>query len=151
MLSAKRKAGSSSPQSYQDPVMAYLTQGPLAIDPLLGLFLSYEGISLARLNGHPRDYRIAFDRDLHVYYIDGDGKNPYVSVTTFIKQFFTPFNAHTVASIMVRRHDFPSAERYKNYRELCFLSLDMDDLIERIKAKWEKDRKEASDAGTEMH
>ena len=49
-------------------------------------------MKLEELNPHQRDRRVFFDKDPHIYYIDG---KPYdISVTSFIKMFFEEFNAN---------------------------------------------------------
>lgn len=55
---------------------------------------------LAQRNPHPRDSRIRFFDEGHVY--DVDGRRDFVSCTTFVHQFFEPFNADRVIEKMMR-------------------------------------------------
>lgn len=53
--------------------------------------------TLDQKNRHPRDFRIFFDEEPHDYYVDwkGDGtftRDMGLSVTSFVKLFFSPFN-----------------------------------------------------------
>lgn len=55
------------------------------------------GTFLAELNPHPRDDRIKFQEEGHVYTIDGDDTS-YTSVTTLIHKYFPHFDPDRVIS-----------------------------------------------------
>lgn len=55
------------------------------------------GTYLQHKNGNPRDHRITFQEEGHVYKIDGNDTS-YTSVTTLIHKFFPHFDADLVIS-----------------------------------------------------
>ena len=91
---------------------------------------------LEKQNPHQRDNMIRFEEGPHLYYINGVNNN--ISVTTFIHQFFPEFNADQVIKKM------RNSSRWAN--SPYFGMTDQE-----IKDKWEKNRIEASTAGTKMH
>ena len=92
---------------------------------------------LAVKHAHPRDARITFDEPTHTYAIDGS-REGYISCTTFIHTFFDHFDADAVIAKMRKSRKWPESKYYG-----------MTD--EEIKAGWDKNRDEASSAGTRMH
>lgn len=55
---------------------------------------------LSKLNGHPRNKRVFFDEEPHLYYIDGSSEG-VISVTTMIKEHYTGFNGPKGARTML--------------------------------------------------
>jgi ATP-dependent exoDNAse (exonuclease V) beta subunit len=93
---------------------------------------------LAKLNAHERDPYIEFDPVPHVYTVRGEGG--YTSVTTWNHTHFSHFDAdESVAKIM------KSANMQKPTYKYYGMTAD------EIKASWDKNRDEASSAGTKMH
>lgn len=92
--------------------------------------------TLKEKNSHPRDERIEFDEEPHVYYIDG--KDGYISSTTFIHEFFDGFDATAVISKMRQGKNWENHEHYGK----------TDDEIREV---WKQTAQEASQAGTKMH
>lgn len=85
---------------------------------------------------HPRDERIAFDEPTHTYTIDGSSRL-WTSATTFIKQFFYPFNADRILKNMKTRGTFE--KKYGNVS------------IEHVKTMWSDMGRESAKLGTELH
>jgi len=93
---------------------------------------------LAKLNAHERDPYIEFDPVPHIYTVRGEGG--YTSVTTWNHTHFSHFDAdESVAKIMKSAN--MKKPTYKYYGMTA----------EEIKASWDKNRDEASSAGTKMH
>lgn len=92
---------------------------------------------LAVLNKHPRDDRISFHEETHTYTIDGS-KEGWVSCTGFLHGFFEEFDADAVISKMMTSKRWPQNKYYGM-------------TVDEIKAQWDKNRDEASAAGTRMH
>lgn len=92
--------------------------------------------ALSQLNAHERDRRIQFFSEGHLYKID-NGAEKYTSVTTFIKSFFTPFDADGILQQMVRSGSFVG--KYG------------DKTIEDVKAEWKRTGIEAAEYGTLLH
>jgi hypothetical protein len=93
---------------------------------------------LATLNAHPRDQFITFDEEPHLYYVNGEGG--YTSVTTFNHGHFSHFDADAIIDKMMKGKNW-SNPQYKYYGMTR----------EQIKAMWDKNRDQASGAGTQMH
>ena len=92
---------------------------------------------LSDVHAHPRDTRIVFYEEPHLYYVDGE--NNSTSVTTLIHKFFPAFDAISVAKkVHSRHHDNESSEYY---------NMSIDDII----ASWEANRDEAAFNGTLVH
>jgi len=51
-------------------------------------------LKLSKENAHPRDKRLRFDEEPHLYYIDGVNDN--ISVTTFIHTMFPSFDEEKI-------------------------------------------------------
>lgn len=91
---------------------------------------------LAEKNPHERDDHIVFDEPTHVYTIDGDSN--YTSVTTFNHSHFAHFDADKIIANMMASPKWPESKYYGKTPD-------------EIKAGWDKNRDEASTAGTAMH
>lgn len=88
-------------------------------------------------NGHPRDERIFFDEEPHIYYIDGEALKQ--SVTGIIHSYFPHFDADKIAYFTNRKHfNNPDSKYYQM-------------TIPDIKELWEMNRDEAAAAGTKLH
>ncbi len=85
---------------------------------------------LEEKHAHPRDSRIRFYSDDHVYEVDG---KRFVSVTSVIKQCFPQFNADEAIKKMGSGHPLYGKPP------------------EEIKALWEANGKASREAGTRMH
>ena len=94
-------------------------------------------MTLARINGHPRDGDITFQEEGHIYTITGIDKHP-VSVTTLIHQNFPHFDADLIITKMMRGKNWPTSKYFGMNQE-------------EIKKLWEDNGKEASGLGTTMH
>ena len=91
---------------------------------------------LSTKHSHERDSHITFDEGPHIYTIDGDSS--FKSVTTFNHSFFEKFDADKVISNMMASKKWPDSQ---------YFGMSANE----IKAKWNKNGKEASAAGTKMH
>jgi len=93
---------------------------------------------LATENAHPRDAFITFDEGPHIYTVHG--QQGYTSVTTWIHQQFSHFDADKVIDNMERKGSLndPNHKYYGMTKQA-------------IKSLWEKNGKEASGSGTKMH
>ena len=67
---------------------------------------------LQELNKHPRDKRIIFDEEPHIYYIDG--KKADISVTTLIHKYFPHFDAVEISKKMVEKYSHQPDNKYFN-------------------------------------
>ena len=94
---------------------------------------------LAKLNAHERDPFIEFDPIPHKYTVRGE--EGYTSVTTFVHSHFDHFDPESQAAKIVTNQRNMSNPKYKYYGMTA----------EQIKALWDKNGKEASEAGTKMH
>lgn len=93
---------------------------------------------LAKLNAHPRDQYIEFDEGPHIYTVHG--QQGYTSVTTWNHQHFSHFDADAIIDKMMKGKNWTDP-KYKYYGMTR----------EQIKASWDKNRDNASGAGTQMH
>jgi ATP-dependent exoDNAse (exonuclease V) beta subunit len=93
---------------------------------------------LAIKNAHPRDPYIEFDEGPHIYTVHGEGG--YTSVTTWIHQHFSHFDADKIITNMITSGKLkdPTNRYYGMTRE-------------EIKALWDKNRISASGSGTQIH
>lgn len=91
---------------------------------------------LATKNPHKRDENTTLDEETHTYNIQGD--TTYTSMTAFIHTLIEPFDEEQIITTM-----FSS----KNWTKSKYFGLTR----EEIKSIWEKNRIEASTAGTKMH
>jgi ATP-dependent exoDNAse (exonuclease V) beta subunit len=88
-------------------------------------------------NGHPRDSKISFQEEGHLYTIEGMEEHP-ISVTTIIHNLFPDFNEDLIITKMMNSQKWPQSKYYGQTRQ-------------EIKDLWEKNRVEASSLGTSMH
>jgi hypothetical protein len=95
-------------------------------------------MTLAIKNRHPRDNLIHFDEPTHVYTVNGSSKH-IVSVSGLHHHLFPHFDADQVIKKMMASPKWPQSKWY-------YLKT-----VAAIKAKWNADGKEASEAGTAMH
>jgi hypothetical protein len=109
---------------------------------------------LSKNNAHPRDRNIQFDPALHRYTITRDGVpgTAPVSVTSFSKDYFTPFNA---AAVIEQRYEAWKCKTNHKYYPLIHSVLSQggtdDEAKKAIAQLWETTGDEASKAGTAMH
>jgi hypothetical protein len=94
-------------------------------------------MTLALTHRHPRDNEIHFYEPTHVYTVQGVSKG-YTSVSTILHSFFAPFDADAVITNMMKSRKWPESKWFGMTRE-------------EIKAAWDANRDEASEAGTAMH
>lgn len=93
--------------------------------------------SLAVKHRHSRDLDIEFDEPTHRYYIKGDTSG-WISCTGFLHAFFPHFDAEKTIKKMMKSSNWPTSKYYgKTAKE--------------IKAEWDANGKEASNAGTLVH
>jgi len=100
---------------------------------------------LSQINPHPRDNDIKFDSVLHKYTVNSDPE--YISVTTFIKQYFEKFDPDTIARNMVKNKNFKTDPKYAKYQ----FGLEGEELIQKIVSSWTDYGKQVSGEGTTMH
>lgn len=93
---------------------------------------------LAKLNPHPRDQFIEFDEGPHIYTVHG--QQGYTSVTTWNHHHFPGFDADAIIDNMMRG---------KKMKDPTYKYFGM--TKEQILADWDKNRDQASGAGTGMH
>ena len=93
---------------------------------------------LATRNAHPRDKFITFDEGPHIYTVHGE--QGYTSVTTWNHSHFPKFDQDKIIDNILNssRRDDPNYKYYKKTRQ-------------NIEDMWEKNRIEASTAGTKTH
>ena len=78
-----------------------LTQDPRDPNTLPPLHFPAPTDGLQVTNAHPRDSRIQFFEEGHIY--DVDGRRDFVSCTTFVHHFFEEFDADAVVEKMITR------------------------------------------------
>jgi ATP-dependent exoDNAse (exonuclease V) beta subunit len=93
--------------------------------------------ALALTNPHVRDACIEFDPEPHVYTVHGD--SGYTSVTTWLHSHFEGFDAEAVASRIVAPPGPRPGSKYVDMTKAEILTA------------WEKNGREASEAGTALH
>ena len=91
---------------------------------------------LSTLHPHARDVNISFEDIGHVYTILG--KKDHTSVTTWIKQFFSKFNADLIIDRMMKSAKWPESKYFGKTKEA-------------IKEEWNQNGNSAAKLGTEMH
>ena len=91
---------------------------------------------LSKLYPHERDSHITFDEGPHIYTIDGDSS--FMSVTTWNHSHFQHFDADKIIDKMMNSPKWPNNKYFGK-------------TAQQIKDIWEKNRVEASTAGTKMH
>lgn len=116
---------------------------------------STEVLKLARENKSSFDDKIAFREDTHTYYVEG--RDNYVSCTTFYSQFFTQFDARQMATKMVADPSFPNGKpSHAKYTPLCYDTATGDRfsdecIIDNILKSWKANGDQASSKGTDLH
>ncbi len=102
---------------------------------------------LATKNPHERDKLISFDEGPHIYTIykteedrnlDKNGLNHFTSVTTWNHSHFKHFDADKIIDNMMMSKKWPENKYFGMTKE-------------EIKKSWDKNRDQASEAGTKMH
>jgi ATP-dependent exoDNAse (exonuclease V) beta subunit len=93
---------------------------------------------LAKRNAHPRDEFITFDEGPHIYTVHGE--QGYTSVTTWNHSHFAEFDKDAILDgiFKKKKNEDPNYKYYNMSRE-------------QIEEIWEKNRIEASGAGTKTH
>ena len=94
-------------------------------------------MTLALTHRHPRDNEIHFDEPTHIYTVQG-ASTGYISVSKILHEFFGHFDADEVITKMMKGKNWPNSKWFGMTRE-------------EIKAAWDKNGREASEAGTAMH
>lgn len=92
---------------------------------------------LAQINAHPRDSKIRFQDEGHIYFIEGMEGHP-ISVTTLIHKFFPDFNSDKVIAHMMKS---------KNWEQSPYFGMTK----EEIQQQWKENGEKASALGTAMH
>jgi len=92
--------------------------------------------SLKTKNSHPRDDRIVFDEEPHVYYVDGDPVN--LSVTGLVHNYFPKFDADMIIPRMMKSKNWPNSK----YHGMT---------ADEIKKQWSDAGTDAATKGTRMH
>jgi len=87
-------------------------------------------------NSHIRDKNITFQEKGHIYNINGDTK--YTSVTTWVKNKFEKFDSDKIIDTMMNSSKWTNNKYYGMTKS-------------EIKQLWNKNGKEASEKGTQMH
>ena len=91
---------------------------------------------LKTINKCELDKHITFDEKPHIYTINGDSN--YKSVTSWNHSHFEKFNADNIIKKMMNSRNWENSKYFGMSKN-------------NIKFKWEKEGKEASEAGTKMH
>lgn len=91
---------------------------------------------LALKNAHVRDQDITFEEEGHIYTIRGD--KYYKSCTTWIKSFFSKFNADETIDKMMASDQWPANKYFGMTKQ-------------EIKELWSENGKKAAEFGTSMH
>ncbi|KAG5183065.1 hypothetical protein JKP88DRAFT_273036 [Tribonema minus] len=94
-------------------------------------------VPLAELNAHPRDSRITFMEEGHVYEVDG-GRDGWISTTTFIHGLFPQFDADQIIRKMMAGRNWAKSK----YHGMS---------AEEIKQQWAENGSSAAADGTAMH
>lgn len=94
-------------------------------------------MKLIEKNKHPRDSRIRFDEEPHLYYIDGSTEG-YISVTTLIHSFFQEFNPDEIIDKMMKSQNWTNSKYFGMTKF-------------EIKKQWEDNGDVQSSLGTELH
>ncbi|KAG5185095.1 hypothetical protein JKP88DRAFT_289572 [Tribonema minus] len=95
------------------------------------------GRSLSEINAHPRDARIQFQDEGHVYRVDGTSAG-WISTTTLIHKLFPEFDSDAVIAKMMASKRW-SASKYFGQS------------VEEIKQGWVDHAASAAELGTAMH
>ena len=92
---------------------------------------------LAVLNKHPRDDRIQFEEESHIYTIDGSCVG-WISCTKFLHEFFGEFDADAIIAKMMKSSKWSESKYFGMTPE-------------QIKKQWSDKGEASSKAGTRMH
>ena len=92
---------------------------------------------LDETNKHPRDTRITFYEEDHIY--DVDGRQDFVSCTTFVHQFFDDFDADAVIQRMMSNPVKWASSKYNGMT------------AQEVKDSWKTKGEVASHKGTLLH
>ena len=95
---------------------------------------------LAKLNQHPRDEFISFIEEGHKYFIHGKSDG-LISVTTFIHQNFSHFDAEGIADNLLKNTKKMNDPKYKYFGKT------KEEIIE----EWNENGRIASCEGTKLH
>jgi len=95
--------------------------------------------TLANKNFHPRDPHIEFDPEPHIYTVNRDPSVKYTSVTTWNHSHFEKFDADMIISKMFCSKRWGPKNKYWGMSR------------QQIKDIWDKNAREASTSGTDMH
>jgi len=93
-------------------------------------------VKLYEKNAHDRDIYIKFQENGHKYSIKGD--STFISVTTWLKKFFAPFNGDIIIDRMMKSPKWPTNKYYGMTKQ-------------EIKNLWRQNGDEAAKLGTDMH
>ena len=91
---------------------------------------------LKDLNYHPRDKSIDLNEEMHIYTIQGD--TSYLSVTTFIKSLFKPFDSDKIIDKMMQSKNWPKSKYFGKTKQA-------------IKDEWQQNGEQSSYLGTKLH
>lgn len=94
---------------------------------------------LSKKNEHSRDKHIQFDEGPHIYTVHGE--QGYTSVTTWNHTHFEEFNVDEIIKVVLNNKKMTTDPSYKYYGMTK----------EQILQMWDKNKKDASEAGTKMH
>jgi ATP-dependent exoDNAse (exonuclease V) beta subunit len=95
--------------------------------------------TLSNYYSNERDANIRFFEEGHKYTILSDPESTYTSVTTWNHQHFPKFDADAIIQIMMKGKNWNPSNKYWNMTP------------EQIKAQWNANSAEVSQAGTDMH
>lgn len=112
------------------------------INTYLRILFNSKPHMLSKINPHPRDSKITFDEGPHIYtiHLDNDVKDSgFMSVTTWNHSHFSHFDPDSVIKNMMKGRNWNSNNKYYGKT------------IQQIKDEWDKNRNEATSAGTKMH
>ena len=95
--------------------------------------------TLTKRNPHERDQNITFDEGPHIYTVFG--KLGYTSVTTWVHQLFSDFDAEAVVNNIMKSRKMVDDPTYKYYGKTKQEILD----------GWNKNRDDSASKGTQLH
>jgi hypothetical protein len=96
--------------------------------------------TLQKLHPDPRDSRITFVTEGHIYYVQvGNAIKIFTSVTTWNKGFFKEFDSKAVIAKMKASKKYAPGHKYWGMEDSA------------IEKQWETNRDQASGSGTSMH
>ena len=111
----------------------------------------HTGLPLQRLNAHPRDARICFVEQGHIYFLDKATQFP-LSVSGVWQKFFAIFDAeYTVNRFFEKWASDDSSKYYEVIKQSREAGKDDAAIMHQIKDGWTLKGKQASERGTYMH